>query len=84
MFHDLSIDQVLHATDIESLERRIMDLALDRCGARSGAIFLWDAKSKSLVVDFHVVDLAQPQPRPVDLAVEQATGRESSRRAVGR
>jgi Nif-specific regulatory protein len=51
-----NIEELLHATEIESLERKIMDLALDRTGARSGAIFLWDPKPKALVVDFHVVD----------------------------
>jgi len=51
-----SIDQVLHAADIESLERRIMELALERSAARSGALFLWDAKAKALAVDFHVVE----------------------------
>src|SRR5262249_53435356 len=56
MFQDLSIDEVLHAAGIESLERRIMDLALERCSARSGAIFLWDPKAKALALDFHVVE----------------------------
>src|SRR5215831_13514899 len=51
-----NIEELLHATEIESLERKSMDLALDRTGARSGAIFLWDPKPKALVVDFHVVD----------------------------
>jgi DNA-binding NtrC family response regulator len=56
MSRESSIDQILHATDIESLEWRIMDLALERTGARSGAIFLWDPKPKALVLGFHVVD----------------------------
>jgi two-component system response regulator AtoC len=46
----------LHAADIEQLERRIMDMALERTAARSGAIFLWDTKAKGLALDFHVVD----------------------------
>jgi transcriptional regulator with GAF, ATPase, and Fis domain len=49
-------DRALHAAEIESLERRILDVALERTGARDGAIFLWDAKEKGLVIDFHVVD----------------------------
>ncbi|MBK7583165.1 MAG: sigma-54-dependent Fis family transcriptional regulator [Myxococcales bacterium] len=49
-------DEALHAAGIESLERRIMDLALERTGASNGAIFLWDRKAKGLSVDFHVVD----------------------------
>ncbi|MEO7093778.1 MAG: sigma-54-dependent Fis family transcriptional regulator [Polyangiales bacterium] len=48
-------DQALHATDIESLERRIVALACEQTATRHGAIFLWDAKQKGLVVDFHVV-----------------------------
>jgi transcriptional regulator with GAF, ATPase, and Fis domain len=33
-----------------------MDLALDRTGARNGAIFLWDGKRRGLSVSFHVVE----------------------------
>ncbi len=51
-----STDSELHAADIEQLERRIMEMALERTGAKSGAIFLWDAKRKGLLLDFHVVD----------------------------
>jgi len=46
----------LHAADIESLERRMVELALARTGAKSGAIFLWDVDAEALVLDFHVVD----------------------------
>jgi len=49
-------DEELHEADIESLERRIMELALERTGARHGAIFLYDPKAEGLRVDFHVVD----------------------------
>jgi DNA-binding NtrC family response regulator len=49
-------DEELHEADIESLERRIMELALERTGARHGAIFLYDPKADGLRVDFHVVD----------------------------
>jgi transcriptional regulator with GAF, ATPase, and Fis domain len=49
-------DRVLHAAAVEQLERRIMDLALERTGARHGAIFLWDSKRKGLAIDFHVVE----------------------------
>ena len=53
----MNIDEALHASDdIESLERRIMELALERGQVRSGALFLWDAKAKALAVDFHVVE----------------------------
>jgi transcriptional regulator with GAF, ATPase, and Fis domain len=51
-----SDDTTLHEASMEHLERRVMDLALDRTGARSGAIFVWDAKRKGLALGFHVVD----------------------------
>src|SRR5678809_903844 len=56
MLNELSIDKVLHATAIELLEARIMELALERTHARSGAIFLWNPQAKALAVDFHVVE----------------------------
>ena len=56
MLPELNIDHVLHATEIGSLEGRIMELAMDRCAARSGALFLWDAKARALVLGFHVVE----------------------------
>ena len=49
-------DEELDHADIESLEGRIMELAMARTGARHGAIFLYDPKTKGLRVDFHVVD----------------------------
>jgi DNA-binding NtrC family response regulator len=55
MLPELDPDAALHATDIESLERRIVALSCEQTGTRHGAIFLWDAKQKGLVVDFHVV-----------------------------
>jgi DNA-binding NtrC family response regulator len=51
-----NIDELLHAAAVEQLEARIMDLALDRTGARSGALFLWDPQAKALAVDFHIVE----------------------------
>src|ERR1700749_5023416 len=57
------VDEALHATAAADLERRIMELALERTGARHGAIFLWDAKRHGLVVDFHVVEgMVVPMP----------------------
>ena len=50
------IDEELHAAEIESLEKRIMELALERTGCRNGAIFLWDEEEDGLAIDFHVVD----------------------------
>jgi transcriptional regulator with GAF, ATPase, and Fis domain len=54
MFNE--IDQELHAAAIELLEARIMELALERTRARSGALFLWNPQAKALAVDFHVVE----------------------------
>ena len=41
-------DEVLHEADAESLERRVMELALERTGSRNGAIFMWDQKANGL------------------------------------
>jgi len=49
-------DASLHATSMEHLERRVMELALVRTGAKSGAIFVWDPKRRGLALEFHVVD----------------------------
>jgi transcriptional regulator with GAF, ATPase, and Fis domain len=49
-------DEALHRTDIESLEKRIMELALSRTEAHHGAIFLYDPDEKALAIDFHVVE----------------------------
>jgi transcriptional regulator with GAF, ATPase, and Fis domain len=49
-------DASLHEASMEQLERRVMELALERTGARSGAIFVWDPKRRGLALEFHVVD----------------------------
>lgn len=49
-------DEELDHGDIESLERRIMALAMARTGARYGGIFLYDPNEQALRIDFHVVD----------------------------
>ncbi|HWB76518.1 MAG TPA: sigma-54-dependent Fis family transcriptional regulator [Nannocystaceae bacterium] len=49
-------DRELHEADVESLERRITELALARTGARHGAIFLWNESARALALDFHIVD----------------------------
>ncbi|MBL8718491.1 MAG: sigma-54-dependent Fis family transcriptional regulator [Myxococcales bacterium] len=56
MLLDIDPDALLHAADIEGLEREIVALACQRADAHDGAIFLWDTKAKGLAVDFHVVD----------------------------
>jgi len=53
---ELATDEVLHAAAVESLENKIMEVALERTGARHGAIFLWDKHEQGLSVDFHVVE----------------------------
>jgi DNA-binding NtrC family response regulator len=49
-------DEVLHAARSEELEARIMELALERTGAKSGALFVWNGPAKALALDFHVVE----------------------------
>lgn len=51
-----TFDEALHAAELESIGRRIMDLALERTGAENGALFLWDPKEGALAIDFHIVD----------------------------
>ncbi|MFO0595212.1 MAG: sigma-54-dependent Fis family transcriptional regulator [Myxococcaceae bacterium] len=41
---------------MESLARRLVEVACERTATRHGAVFLWDAKAKGLVVDFHMVN----------------------------
>jgi len=52
----LKADEELHDADVESLEKRIMELALEITGAGHGAIFLYDKKAEGLRVSFHVVE----------------------------
>ena len=49
-------DIQLHAVDMESVARRLVEVACAKTGSRNGAVFLWDAKAKGLTVDFHMVD----------------------------
>lgn len=46
----------LHSVDVESVARRLVEVACERTGTRDGAVFLWDAKEKGLRVDFHMVE----------------------------
>ena len=41
---------------MESVARRLVEVACAETGSRNGAVFLWDAKAKGLTVDFHMVD----------------------------
>ena len=51
-----STRSALHDADMESVARRLVEVACAQTGARNGAVFLWDAKAKGLSVDFHMVD----------------------------
>ena len=52
----LDTDLQLHSADIESVARRLVELACTRTDTRNGAVFLWDQKAKGLSVDFHMVE----------------------------
>lgn len=52
----LDTDLQLHSADMESVARRLVELACKRTETRNGAVFLWDGKAKGLVVDFHMVE----------------------------
>jgi transcriptional regulator with GAF, ATPase, and Fis domain len=41
---------------MESLARRLVEVACAETGTRDGAVFLWDAKEKGLAVDLHMVE----------------------------
>jgi DNA-binding NtrC family response regulator len=56
MTQSLNTDEILHAAETEKLEQRIMEVALERTGAGSGALFLWNSASRALELDFHVVE----------------------------
>ena len=49
-------DTQLHAVDMESVARRLVEVACAQTGSRNGAVFLWDPRAKGLTVDFHMVD----------------------------
>ncbi len=55
MLHKRNTDQILHAADIESVARRLVEVACDRTGSNNGALFLYEPKLKGLRVDFHLV-----------------------------
>jgi transcriptional regulator with GAF, ATPase, and Fis domain len=51
-----SLDEALHAADVERLEQHIMELALGCTGTRHGALFLWEPEAKGLVLSCLYVD----------------------------
>jgi transcriptional regulator with GAF, ATPase, and Fis domain len=53
--HSLT-DAELHAAGIETLARRLVEVACAQTRTTSGAVFLWDPKARGLALDFHLVD----------------------------
>ena len=49
-------DASLHSADMESVARRLVEVACAETRTRNGAVFLYDAKAKGLTVDFHMVE----------------------------
>ena len=56
MFPAVDTEAELHSADVESVARRLVELACLQTGTRDGAVFLYDPKAKGLAVDFHMVD----------------------------
>lgn len=52
--HFPSLEDELHAAEVDQLEHRILQLALQRTRSRSGALFL--VEDDALKLDFHIVD----------------------------
>jgi two-component system, NtrC family, response regulator HydG len=48
--------EIVHAAEIDAIEKELLQLALERTGSQNGGIFLWDPSEESLQIDFHVVD----------------------------
>jgi two-component system, NtrC family, response regulator GlrR len=55
ILHELNTEHELHAADIEQVGRRLVQVACAQTQAINGAVFIYDAKTKGLSVDFHVV-----------------------------
>jgi len=51
-----SLEERFHASDEERVERVVLEAAMERTGARYGALFVWDEREEALRLDFHVVD----------------------------
>jgi DNA-binding NtrC family response regulator len=49
-------EEQLHSADVESVARRLVEVACAQTQTRHGALFLWDARQKGLTVDFHMVE----------------------------
>lgn len=53
---DLNTAEELHSAGMESLAKRLVEVACAQTGTRDGAVFLYDPKAKGLAVDFHMVE----------------------------
>ncbi|MCC6903006.1 MAG: GAF domain-containing protein, partial [Polyangiaceae bacterium] len=51
-----SLEERFHGAAEEHTERVVLEAAMERTGARYGALFVWDDPEKALRLDFHVVD----------------------------
>lgn len=51
-----SLEERFHGAAEEHTERVVLEAAMERTGARYGALFVWDDPQKALRLDFHVVD----------------------------
>ncbi|MBK9000318.1 MAG: sigma-54-dependent Fis family transcriptional regulator [Myxococcales bacterium] len=51
-----SLEERFHAAAEEQIEGVVLEAAMERTGARYGALFVWDDSEKALRLDFHVVD----------------------------
>jgi len=56
MSHRLNTEAELHSADMESLARRLVEVACAQTHTRDGAVFLYDPEAKALAVDFHMVE----------------------------
>ncbi len=56
MLLNIDTDEALHSADVESVARRLVEVACAQTGSRNGAVFLYDTKRKGLTVDFHMVE----------------------------
>jgi transcriptional regulator with GAF, ATPase, and Fis domain len=49
-------DAELHSASMETLARRLVEVACAQTRSTNGAVFLWDPKARGLTLDFHLVD----------------------------
>ncbi|MBI3099253.1 MAG: sigma-54-dependent Fis family transcriptional regulator [Planctomycetes bacterium] len=52
----IGTDEILHAAEIDSLEQRVLELALERTDSKRGSLFLWNPRTSELRVELHLSD----------------------------